>query len=118
MTEYSISEIGRGMAAGTLTARMLVEDYLERIQALDRAGPTLNSVIELNPDALEIAEALDDERSQDGARGPLHGVPVLLKDNIDTGDKMTTTAGSLALEGTIAPQDCHCGGQAAGRPAR
>jgi amidase len=105
MKEYTISEIGRQMAAGALSARALVEDYLERIEALDRAGPTLNSVIELNPDALEIADALDIERLRDGARGPLHGVPLLLKDNIDTADRMTTTAGSLALEGTIAPQD-------------
>ena len=93
------------MQSGSLTARTLVESYLARIEAIDRNGPRLNSVIELNPDALEIADALDQERRQKGPRGPMHGIPILLKDNIDTADKMMTTAGSLALEGSIAPQD-------------
>ncbi len=76
-----------------------------RIELLDKRGPKVNSVIELNPDALSIADALDRERAAKGARGPLHGVPVLIKDNIDTADRMMTTAGSLALEGSIAARD-------------
>jgi amidase len=90
---------------GDLSAVDLVNTCLERITTLDRSGPTLNSVIEVNPDALSIAETLDSERSRGSLRGPLHGVPILLKDNIDTADRMTTTAGSLALQGSIAPQD-------------
>jgi len=105
MNEMSISELQQKMGAGELTARALTEQYLARIAALDRQGPTLNAVIELNPDALPMAEALDAERKTRGARGPLHGIPVLLKDNIDTGDRMMTTAGSLALEGSRAPRD-------------
>ena len=89
----------------TLTARGLTENYLARIEAVDRGGPALNSVIELNPDALAIAEALDAERQAGTVRGPLHGIPILIKDNIDTGDRMQTTAGSLALEGSHAAQD-------------
>ncbi|MCX7706735.1 MAG: amidase family protein, partial [Anaerolineae bacterium] len=88
-----------------LTAVALVENYLARIEAIDRAGPRLNSVIEVNPDALEIAAALDRERAERGPRGPLHGVPILVKDNIDTADKMQTTAGSLALVGSRPAQD-------------
>src|SRR5262249_56620012 len=76
-----------------------------RIQALDRSGPTLRAVIEVNPDALTIADTLDAERTAGRLRGPLHGIPVLIKDNIDTADHMTTTAGSLALEGSIAGRD-------------
>ena len=83
------------------------EQYLARIAAMDRTGPSLHAIIETNPDALELAEQLDEERAAKGPRGPLHGIPVLLKDNIDTADRMTTTAGSLALEGSIAPQDSH-----------
>src|SRR6185295_5622202 len=80
-------------------------DYIERIESLDRKGPSLRSVLEINPDAMSIAADLDRERTQRGARGPLHGIPVLIKDNIDTADRMTTTAGSYALEGSIAPRD-------------
>ena len=87
------------------TSRAAVERYLERIEAIDRSGPSLNSVIEINPDALAIADQLDQERRSGGPRGPLHGVPVLIKDNIDTGDRMQTTAGSLALVGAPAPKD-------------
>ena len=87
------------------SARSLTEKYLARIAALDRQGPTLGAIIELNPDALAIAEALDKERSGKGPRGPLHGIPVLIKDNIDTADRMTTTAGSYALEGSTPVQD-------------
>ena len=81
MEELTIVELQERMGAGALTARSLVEGYRERIEKLDRAGPTLNSVIELNPDALEIADELDGERARSGPRGPLHGIPVMLKDN-------------------------------------
>jgi amidase len=105
MEELSISDLQASMQSGALTSRQVVEGYLERIASIDRAGPRLNAVIELNPDALEIADGLDRERKQGGIHGPLHGIPILLKDNIDTADKMMTTAGSLALEGHIAVQD-------------
>ena len=85
------------LAIGSVTSRQLVQRYLERIARLDASGPRINSIIELNPDALAIADALDAERARSGPRGPLHGIPILLKDNIDTADKMATTAGSLAL---------------------
>jgi amidase len=88
-----------------LTSRALTEHYLNRIDQLDRHGPCLNSVIELNPEALDLAEALDAELRERGPRGPLHGLPILLKDNLDTGDRMQTTAGSLALEGVRAAED-------------
>ncbi len=93
------------MERGDLTARGLVEYYLDRIDETDRSGPALNSIIELNPDALGIAEKLDLERKESGPRGPLHGIPVVLKANIDTGDRMATTAGSLALALHRAPDD-------------
>jgi amidase len=103
--EITIDEIGRRMSAGRLTARSLAESYLARIARNDRQGASLRAVIELNPDALAAADALDRERRDKGARGPLHGVPILIKDNIDTADKMQTTAGSLALAGSIAARD-------------
>lgn len=90
---------------GELTVRQVTEWYLARIAAIDKSGPAVNAVIELNPDALAIADALDAERATKGPRGPLHGIPVVLKDNIDTADRMMTTAGSLALEGSIPAQD-------------
>jgi len=94
------------MERGDLTARGLVEYYLDRIDETDRSGPALNSIIELNPDALGIADTLDLERKESGPRGPpLHGIPVVLEANINTGDKMATTAGSLALAGHRAPDD-------------
>jgi amidase len=105
MEEMTITEMQRRMASGDLTAVGLVEDYLERIEQVDRQGPALNSIIEFNPDAPAIAAATDRERRLMGPRGPLHGVPVLIKDNIDTADRMMTTAGSLALLGSIALQD-------------
>ncbi len=105
MQELTITELQARLSSGETTARGITEAYLDRIETLDRNGPTLNSVIELNPDAVAMADALDAERKMKGPRGPLHGIPVLLKDNIDTADKMMTTAGSLALEGSIAPQD-------------
>ncbi len=103
--EATIAELQAAMAANQLTARRLTEMYLERIAALDRSGPALRSVIETNPDALDIAMALDRERASSGPRGPLHGVPILLKDNIATADRMETTAGSLALVGARPPRD-------------
>jgi amidase len=93
------------MRSGKWTARALTERYLTRIEALDRSGPALRSVIEVNPDALAIAEGLDRERKAGRGRGPLHGIPVLVKDNIDTADRMATTAGSLALVGAKPARD-------------
>src|SRR6266851_3303069 len=105
LEETTIAKLQEGMKAGKYTARGIAEKYLARIEALDKHGPAVNSVIEVNPDALALAEGSDKERKQKGARGPLHGIPILLKDNIDTADKMTTTAGSLALAGSIPPRD-------------
>jgi len=93
------------MSQGALTSHAVTEKYLARIAAMDKQGPGVNAIIELNPDALAIAAELDQERKGKGARGPLHGIPVLIKDNIDTADKMMTTAGSLALAGQHAPKD-------------
>jgi amidase len=103
--EATIAHLQTEMAAGRLTSAELVQIYLDRIAAIDQSGPTLRSVIEVNPDALRIAFQLDQERRTSGARGRLHGIPILLKDNIDTGDRMQTTAGSLALVGRPAPRD-------------
>jgi len=105
LEETTVAALQDGMKSGRYTARSITELYLWRIAAIDKQGPALHSIIELNPDALQIADALDAERKVKGPRGWLHGIPVLLKDNIDTADKMTTTAGSLALEGSIPPQD-------------
>jgi len=105
LEEATIGELQAAMASGQLTARRLAEMYLERIQVLDKNGPTLNSILEVNPAALEIADALDQERQARGPRGPLHGIPLLLKDNIATVDRMQTTAGSLALLGSRPPRD-------------
>ncbi|WP_419948283.1 amidase [Candidatus Palauibacter sp.] len=105
LDEVTVDELQASMASGERTARSIAELYLERIEALDGQGPELRSIIETNPDALEIADELDAERAAGNVRGPLHGIPVALKDNIDTHDRMTTTAGSLALEGSIPPQD-------------
>jgi len=103
--EISIAEIRAAMTTGRLDAESLVQMYLARIQAIDRSGPTLRSVQEINPDALMIARALDEERKAGRSRGPLHGIPVLLKDNIATADKMETTAGALALVGARPRED-------------
>ena len=105
VTEMSVADLQAAMTSGKTTSREIVSLYLARIKAIDKAGPKLNSIIELNPDALDIAAALDSERKAKGARGPLHGIPVLLKDNIATADKMQTTAGSLALVGAKPPRD-------------
>ncbi|WP_053361560.1 amidase family protein [Bacillus sp. FJAT-27251] len=105
LPEATIDEMQEKLASGELTSRDLVLMYMSRIALYDKSGPRINSVLELNPDALHIAMALDAERAGHGPRGPLHGIPVLLKDNIDTHDKMHTSAGSLALEHSIAPRD-------------
>lgn len=105
LNELTIEDLQQKMQAGEWTARSITELYLKRIQEIDKEGPKLNSVIEINPDALSIADMLDKERKEDKVRGPLHGIPVLIKDNIDTGDQMMTTAGSLALLGHKAAKD-------------
>lgn len=105
LDEIAISDLQDGMKSGKLTARSLVEKYTARIQEIDKSGPSINSVIELNPDAESVADALDQERKAKGPRGPLHGIPVLIKDNIATADRMMTTAGSLALLGSKPPKD-------------
>jgi len=105
LEETTIAQLQAAMSSGQLTAERLVGLYLERIEAIDRQGPTLNSIIEINPDCLEIARALDRERAESEARGPLHGIPILIKDNIATVDSMQTTAGSLALVGSKPPRD-------------
>jgi len=103
----SAADLAAALAAGTLSAEALVRDCLARIAAIDRSGPRIRSVIELNPDAVAIAKALDGERKAGRVRGPLHGLPVLVKDNIATADRMSTSAGSLALDGVRAPRDAH-----------
>jgi amidase len=105
LNEFTIDLLGQKMAKGELTAERVARLYLDRIASIDREGIKLNSVIEVNPDAVAIAQALDKEREQGKVRGPLHGIPVLIKDNIDTADKMQTTAGSIALEGNHAEKD-------------
>lgn len=105
LDELSFLDLQKRMETGAETARSITAKYLARIEALDRRGPELRSVLETNPDALPIADALDKERKAGHLRGPLHGVPILLKDNIGTADRMTTTAGSLALEGSIPAAD-------------
>ena len=105
VTEKSVAQLQKAMNSGRVTSREITRQYLARIRKLDKAGPKLNSVIEVNPDALKIAAELDRERKEKGPRGPLHGIPVLVKDNLATGDAMQTTAGSLALVGAKAPRD-------------
>jgi len=105
LDELTVDDLQKGMASGRFTAMTLTRKYLDRINDIDKQGPSINSVIELNPDALAIAADLDNERKAGRVRSQLHGVPVLIKDNIDTHDRMTTTAGSLALGGSIPPQD-------------
>ncbi|MHB8215354.1 MAG: amidase [Candidatus Sulfotelmatobacter sp.] len=107
LEEITIADLQEGMKSGKLTARALVEQYSARIDEIDKHGPAINAVIERNPDALSIAEGLDQERKAKGPRGPMHGIPVLIKDNIDTADKMMTTAGSLALVGAKPMQDSY-----------
>lgn len=105
LLEYTISDLQRAMENGQYNAAAITKLYLDRIQSIDKSGPKLNAVIELNPEAIDQARMLDKEREDGKIRGPLHGIPVLLKDNIDTADKMQTTAGALALQGNIAAKD-------------
>ena len=105
LDEVTLAGLQEGMRSGRWTARSLTEQYLARLDAVDRRGPELRTVIETNPDALDIAGALDAERRGKGPRGPLHGIPVLIKDNIGTADRTHTSAGSLALAGSIPPRD-------------
>ena len=105
LLENTLAELQEKMQRGTLTARGITEQYLNRIKALDQAGPRLNAVLLTNPEALDLAHKLDQERKSGKTRGPLHGIPILLKDNIDTADQQPTTAGSLALAGHRAAQD-------------
>jgi amidase len=111
LDEITIDDLQKAFQSGRLSSRSVTEKYLARIAKIDKAGPMLNSIIELNPDALQIAEALDQERESKGPRGPLHGVPILIKDNIDTGDRMNTTAGSLALLGQRPANDAFVAAQ-------
>ncbi len=103
--ETTMLELQSGMADGNLSARQITQAYIDRIKLVDRRGPALRAILEINPDALTIAEALDQERQESGPRSPLHGIPIILKGNIDTADRMTTTAGSLALGGHIPDRD-------------
>lgn len=105
LEEVTIAELQAGMKSGKWTARSIAQKYLSRIEEIDKRGPSVNAIIELNPDALAAADALDKERKAKGVRGLLHGIPVLIKDNIDTADRMMTTAGSLALLGSIPLKD-------------
>lgn len=105
MEELTVAEISRMLAAGEISSRQLVLNYMERIALYDKSGPKLNSVLELNPDAVYIAEAMDRERAKGKLRSPLHGIPILIKDNINTHDKMRTSAGSIALDDNFAPYD-------------
>lgn len=107
LEEATFAELTEMMASGERSSAAITELYLDRIAALDRSGPRLRSIIATNPDAIEIARQLDDARAAGDVRGPLHGIPIVVKDNIDTADRMTTTAGSYALEGHIAEQDSH-----------
>src|ERR1700744_1115013 len=105
LSEATITELQHKMQTNVYTSRSIVEMYLKRIHEIDKNGPKLNAVIELNPDALKIADAMDKERKSGKGRGPMHGIPILIKDNINTGDKMHTTAGALAIADNIASHD-------------
>ena len=105
LEETTVTRLQEAMRSGRLSSHSITQMYLNRIQELDRRGPALRAIIEVNPDALSEAERLDEERREGHVRGPLHGIPVVLKDNIDSADRMTTTAGSLALEGSVAVRD-------------
>jgi amidase len=111
LEETTIADLQEAMKSGKCTARQITEMYLARISAIDKREPAINSVIEINPDAQSIADALDRERKEKGQRGPLHGIPILIKDNIDTADRMMTTAGSLALSGSTPSKDAFIAGR-------
>ena len=118
LEDVSITTLQERMASGAETSRSITEKYLARIEAIDRAGPALRQVLETNPDALAVAAERDAERRSGRVRGALHGVPILLKDNIGTADRMTTTAGSLALEGSIPADGLVRGRDGCARPAQ
>jgi amidase len=105
VAEKTIAQLQADLTANRITSERLVQAYIARIETIDRSGPTLNSVLALNPNALDDARALDVERKAKGPRGPLHGIPLLIKDNIETADPVATTAGSLALAGNITGRD-------------
>ena len=105
LDEITVGELQNAMKSGKYTAEKITKMYIDRINEIDKNGPTLNTVIEMNPDAISIARKLDKERASGNVRGPLHGIPIMIKDNIDTADKMMTTAGALALTGNIASKD-------------
>jgi amidase len=111
LDETTIGDLQKAFESGQYSSRSVTEKYLARIHEIDKAGPMLNSIIELNPEALQIADALDQEHKSKGARGPLHGIPIFIKDNIDTGDGMNTTAGSLALLGSRPANDAFVAAQ-------
>lgn len=111
LDELAIDDLQKMMESGAMSSRQITKLYLDRIGEIDKKGPVINSIIELNPDALKLAAELDKERAAGKIRGPLHGIPILIKDNIDTADKMQTTAGSIAMEGNIAKQDSFVVGQ-------
>src|ERR1051326_4656096 len=103
--EKTIAELQDALQSGQLTSHQLTAIYLQRIDDVNQRGPAIKAILEINPDALAIAAQLDEERRIKGPRGPLHGIPILIKDNIATSDQMQTTAGSLALIGAKAPRD-------------
>ncbi len=105
LDEVTVADLQDGMKSGKFTSHSIAQKYLDRIAEIDKQGPAINAIIELNPDALSIADALDAERKAKGPRGPMHGIPVLIKDNIGTADRMMTTAGSLALSGFTPTKD-------------
>lgn len=107
LNEVTVKILQQKMESGEFTAEQITQLYLDRIEAIDKNGPKLNAVLEVNPEALSIAKSLDEERSAGNVRGPLHGIPVLIKDNIDTADQMMTTAGALAMMGNIAQKDAY-----------
>ncbi|HUV12932.1 MAG TPA: amidase family protein, partial [Acidobacteriota bacterium] len=107
LNEKTIADLQEDMETGHYSALAITQLYLERIEGLNLQGPELRAILEVNPDALKIAESLDKERKEKGSRGPLHGIPIVLKDNVDTHDRMTTTAGSLALEGSVPLKDSY-----------
>jgi amidase len=105
LDEQTISDLSEKLTSGDYTSEQLVQLYLKRIEEIDQKGQTLHAIIEVNPEAVSLAKQMDDERSKGKTRGPLHGIPVVIKDNIDTADQMQTTAGSLAMAGNIASND-------------